>query len=83
VSPTGVLYTFSHSGHVNGTVHGRSSADAWNVSGSSPAPAAGWADLEGAQASAQWSTSTDWSAIVNQLEQLYGPVKDVIEVIAS
>ncbi len=82
VSPSGVLYTFAHSGHMAGTIESGSRDDNWNVSGSDPSLAAGWADLEGCQWYGQANTSADWNSLVNQIEQLAGDVASVIQIIA-
>lgn len=67
-SPSGALYTFTHTGHMNGTVEVGSRDDDWNVWGPSAAIADNWADLEGASGNWDVSTSNDWNSVLNQLE---------------
>ena len=81
-SPSGVLYTFSHSGHMAGEIESGSSDDNWDVSGSNPKLAAGWADLQGATYTWQASESTDLNSLINQIEQGAGLVLSIVSIVA-
>jgi hypothetical protein len=86
ISPSGVLYTFAHTGHVSGTDEpGGSRDDNWNVLGNNGQIAANWADLEGASGQWQVSTSSDWNNLLNQLQQVLQaaqPVMNVIQIVS-
>ena len=83
VSPSGVLYTFTHTGHMAGTLESGSRDDNWDVSGTDPRLAAGWADLEGCQGYWKADTSADWNPLVGQIEQATGIVLAVVGIIVA
>jgi uncharacterized protein with LGFP repeats len=69
-SPSGVLYTFSHTGHVSGTAPwlSGSSHDDWDVSGTNVALATGWADLEGASGYDRADSKWDVASLIQAIE---------------
>jgi uncharacterized protein with LGFP repeats len=75
VSPSGVLYTFSHKGHVS---YGD---DNWDITGTSPALAAGWTDLEGCQWYWKADVSWDIAAFIQEIEQAAKIVTQVVAII--
>jgi uncharacterized protein with LGFP repeats len=85
VSPSGVLYTFAHTGHVTGTdgiLFGGSRDDDWDVSGTNPALAAGWADLQGcnppyARLAANW----DLGGLIQDIERVAQIVGTVVSIV--
>jgi hypothetical protein len=83
VSPSGVLYTFAHTGHMAGTLESGSRDDNWDVSGTDPRLAAGWADLEGCQEYWKADTSADWNPLIGQIEQVAGIVLSVVGIIVA
>ena len=83
VSPSGVLYTFVHTGHMAGTFESGSRDDNWDVSGTNPALAAGWADLEGCRWYWSASTSADWNPLIGQIEQVAGTVLSVVSIVVA
>ena len=82
VSTSGVLYTFTHTGSVAGwTEFWKSKDDNWDVSGTNPAIAAGWADLEGAQYHWKADVSWDVSSLIQDIKDVAGVVEAVISIV--
>ena len=82
VSTSGVLYTFSHTGSVAGwTQFWDSSDDNWDVSGTNPALAAGWADLQGAHYYWRADVSWDVGALLQEIKDAAGIVETVISIV--
>jgi hypothetical protein len=81
VSTSGVLYTFTHAGHMAGTFESGSRDDIWDVSGTNPALAAGWADLEGGRS--YWSADVKWDAnsLIQDIEGAAGTVLAVVAIV--
>jgi uncharacterized protein with LGFP repeats len=82
VSTSGVLYTFTHTGSVAGwTDFWNSSDDNWDVSGTNPALAAGWADLQGAQF--YWKADVSWNvdSLLQEIKDAAGIVGAVISIV--
>jgi uncharacterized protein with LGFP repeats len=81
VSPSGVLYTFVHHGSV--PLHFINGGDdTWDDSGTNPALAAGWADLEGCQFHWEADTSLDWGALINEIKTVAGIVATVVSIVS-
>jgi uncharacterized protein with LGFP repeats len=82
VSTSGVLYTFSHTGSVAGwTQFWDSSDDSWDVSGTNPALAAGWTDLEGAQSYWKADVSWDVGSLIQEIKDAAGIVETIISIV--
>jgi uncharacterized protein with LGFP repeats len=75
VSPSGVLYTFSHKGNVS---YGD---DSWDISGTSPALAAGWTDLEGCKWYWKADVSWDIAAFIQEIESAAKTVQEVVDIV--
>jgi hypothetical protein len=75
VSPSGVLYTFTHEGHVS---YGD---DPWDISGTNPALAAGWTDLEGCKWYWKADVSWDVAAFIQEIEQAAKIVTQVVAIV--
>jgi uncharacterized protein with LGFP repeats len=75
VSTSGVLYTFTHSGHVS---YGD---DSWDISGTSSALAAGWADLTGGPWYWRATVSLDLGALIQEIEDAAKIVTTVVAVV--
>jgi hypothetical protein len=83
-SGSGILFTFSHSGHLAGTFEPGSRDDSWNNTGGNAAIAAAWPDLCAAwnyQASA--ACNWDIAGLVKEIETIVGVVKTVVEVVGA
>jgi hypothetical protein len=80
VSPSGVLYTITHTGHVSWSPGG-SNNDDWNVSGTIPGLAAGWKDLEGCRFFWEAKASWDWKSFINEIEEAVGVIVEVVSVV--
>ena len=81
VSTSGTLYTFVHTGHMAGTFESGSRDDDWDVSGTNPALAAGWADLEGGRW--YWRAGVNWDPgpLIQDIEtaaQIAGTVVSIV-----
>lgn len=86
-SHTGVVYTFTHSGSMQGWVdrwlEGGSDTDSWDNTGTNAAIADGWADL-----CAGWSwhavagVNFDIGSLINDLEKLVGVATTIAKIIA-
>jgi Tectonin domain len=82
VSPSGVLYSFTHTGSVAGKLEfWKSHDDNWDVSGIDPAISAGWQDLQGAQSYWKADASWDWIALLQEIKDAAEIVKTVIEIV--
>lgn len=82
VSTSGSLYTFTHTGSVAGKLEfWKSHDDNWDVSGTNPSIAAGWADLEGAQSYWKADASWDWVALLQEIKDAAGFVATVIKIV--
>jgi uncharacterized protein with LGFP repeats len=83
VSSSGVLYTFTHKGSVAGFDEFWNSSDEdWNTSGTNPALAAGWSDLQqGVQW--YWRSNVDWnvSALIQDIENVAKVVGAVVAIV--
>jgi hypothetical protein len=84
VSKSGVLYTFSHSGHMAGTFEPGSRDDDWNPQGTNAALAGGWADLAGG-VSWRWQAAVnmDLGALINSLKQAISTTIQVVNTVIA
>jgi hypothetical protein len=83
VSSSGILFTFSHSGHMAGTIEPGSRDDSWNNQGTNAAIAGAWADLV-AGWSWRWEAGVnfDIGSIINDIKAIISAVQTIAQVIA-
>jgi hypothetical protein len=83
VSSRGVLFTFSHSGHMAGTIEPGSRDDSWDNQGTSPVIASAWADLV---AGWRWrweaGVNLDLGSIINDIKAVIAAAQTIAQVIA-
>ncbi len=80
---SGVLFTFSHSGHMAGTFQSGSRDDDWNVQGTSAALAGAWPDLaRGWRWRWEAGVNMDLGALVQSVKDAINAVDTVVQVIA-
>jgi hypothetical protein len=70
VSPSGVAYTFTHVGHMAGTVEEGSRDDDFTITGFSTDLANGWGDLEGGTEYEQTRATLDIGTVVDAIKSL-------------
>jgi hypothetical protein len=86
VSPSGVCYTFTHTGHVSGSASllfgSGSRDDDWpSSSGQNAALAAGWADLQGCKLYWRSNVNVDWQSLLNDIKQAAGVVTSIVSIV--
>lgn len=79
---SGTVFTFSHRGRVHGTFEPGSRDDNWNVSGTNPAIAAGWASLCAAWSwQANAGANMDFGILLDQTIKAVGTAAAVVAIV--
>ena len=80
-STSGVLYVFTHTGHMAGFLTGGSRDDNWDVTGQSTRLAAAWTDVEGGQFYWRVHVDADLNGLIIELGTLAGVVLPIDTVV--
>ena len=80
-STSGVLYVFTHTGHMAGLLASGSSSDNWDVTGHSTRLAAAWTDVEGGQFYWRAHVDSDLNGLIIELGTLAGVVLPIDTVV--
>ena len=77
----GRVYTFTHSGHMGGTVGGGSRNFDWEINGRNPQIAKNWRRLAGARGFGRANTSLNLAPLVRDLKEAIGVAREVYAVV--
>jgi hypothetical protein len=78
---SGIVYLFTHSNRLHGTFESGSRNDDWNISGTNPALAASWSDIQGGWYTNSVHLNLSIGGTIDDIFKIFKYVKEGITII--